>query len=207
MFCSQCGTPVDQDASFCTKCGTKLLGPEQSAQEAVTIEVDSSPVEKNPTRPWVRYWARMLDLYAFSLVGGFVLGIIVPQFVEKVNEIVFGIILIFMWIFVESLLLSSFQTTPGKWLFKIKLATASGAQINFSQALSRSLKVWWRGLGIGFPIVSLFTLVIANTNLTRDGITSWDRESGFIVTHETIGTSRVLAAVAFFIGCSILIAI
>lgn len=207
MFCSQCGTPADQNATFCVKCGNKLVASEQSVHESINTEVSSSPVEAIPTRPWVRYWARMFDLYVFGLIGGFFLGIIVPQFLEKANEIVLGMIFVFIWIFVESLLLSSFQTTPGKWLLKTRLVTASGAQINFSQALSRSLKVWWRGLGTGFPIAALITLLVANRNLTRDGITSWDREADFIVTHETIGVPRVLAAIAFFIGFFILVVI
>lgn len=78
MFCSQCGTLVDQNASFCAKCGTKLVAAEQSAPESINTEVPSSPEEASPIRPWVRYWARMFDLYAFSLVCGFVLGFIVP---------------------------------------------------------------------------------------------------------------------------------
>jgi hypothetical protein len=34
--------------------------------------------------------------------------------------------------------------------------------------------------------------------ITRNGITSWDREEGFIVSHETIGVPRILAAAVFF---------
>jgi uncharacterized RDD family membrane protein YckC len=149
----------------------------------------------------------MFDIFAFSFLGGIVLAIIAPRFLEKQNEYALGMILIFAWIFVEALLLSSFQTTPGKWLFKTKVALTSGVPINFSQALSRSFKVWWRGLGIGFPIVSLITLIIAHGRLTRNGITSWDRDEGFTVMHETIGAPRVLAAIAFFFIFFVLAAI
>ncbi|MBP9011133.1 MAG: RDD family protein [Smithellaceae bacterium] len=207
MFCSQCGTPADQNATFCAKCGNKLVASERSVHESINTEVSSSPVEAITTRPWVRYWARMFDIYVFSIICGFFLGIVAPQSLDKMNAAALGMIILFIWIFVESLLLSSFQTTPGKWLLKTKLVSASGEKINFSQALARSLKVWWRGLGTGFPIATLITLIVANKNLTRDGITSWDRESGFIVTHETIGVPRILAAIAFFIVMFILIVI
>ncbi|HLZ43704.1 MAG TPA: hypothetical protein VKQ11_22240 [Candidatus Sulfotelmatobacter sp.] len=33
--------------------------------------------------------------------------------------------------------------------------------------------------------------------LSRDGITSWDREGGFIVRHEKIGVMRTTVAVVF----------
>ncbi len=158
-------------------------------------------------RPLVRFWARMLDIYTFSFVGGIVLAIIAPHFLERTNEYALGMILVFVWIFVEAILLSSFQTTPSKWLFKTKVALTSGVPITFSQALARGLKVWWRGLGTGFPIASLITLIVAHGRLTRNGITSWDKDGGFTVTHETIGVLRVFAAVAFFVAFLVLVAI
>ncbi len=197
MYCSQCGAPVDQNAAFCSRCGTKLVPDEKSTNESTT-EVSSPSVDPHHVRPWVRFWARSFDLYTYCLVGGIVLGIVAPRFLVSVNEIVLGMILIFSWIFVEALLLSSLQTTPGKWLFKTRLAPTSGIPISFQQALSRSVKVWWRGMGTGFPVATLITQIIAHQKLTRNGITSWDKDDGFIVTHETIGVLRVLVAIVFF---------
>jgi len=169
--------------------------------------VTSSSSESPPfTRPWIRYWARLFDLYVFNFVCGLFLGIVVPRFVETTNEIVLSMILCFAWIFVEALILSSFQTTPGKWLFKINLKATSGAQINFSQALTRSLKVWWRGLGTGFPFASLITLIIAHNNLKKEGITSWDRDGNLTVNHAELSIPRVLVAIGFFVLFLILIA-
>lgn len=199
MFCSKCGELAIQDAKFCVKCGVSLfpLTPHisQPLESKPVAEIDSA-VES--VRPWVRYWARMLDIYFFSLVVGIILAFIAPQFLEKQNDYVLGLLLVFAWVFVEALLLSSFQTTPGKWLFKTKVALTSGRPIEFSHALSRSLKVWWRGLGTGFPIATMITMIIAHGRLTRNGITSWDKDDGFYVDHERIGVPRVLAAIAFF---------
>lgn len=155
-------------------------------------------------RPWVRYWARIFDINMFTLIGGIVFAILAPHLL---NEYAVGMIMVFAWTFIEAALLFSFQTTPGKWLFKTKVALSSGEPIIFSQALTRSLKVWWRGLGTGFPLASLITLIMAHQRLTSDGVTSWDKEGGFTVTHETIGAPRVLAAVAFFLAFIVLIAI
>lgn len=155
--------------------------------------------EVKKVRPWVRYWARMFDIYAFILAAGIMLGILSSGFIAKLNAYVLGMILVFAWVFVEALLLSTFQATPGKWLFKTKVSLTSGVPMNFSQALSRSLRVWWRGLGIGFAPVSLFTLITAHLRLTTHGITSWDKDGGFMVKHEKVGAWRVLTAIAFFI--------
>lgn len=207
MFCSKCGEPTVQDAKFCAKCGVSLLPsapPTAQPEPKPAAEIVPAPSQ---VRPWVRYWARMFDVYSFSLVGGVILAVIAPQFLEKQNEYALGMMLVFAWVFVEALLLSSFQTTPGKWLFKTKIALTSGSPINFSQALARSFKVWWRGFGTGFPIATMITMIIAHGRLTRNGITSWDKDDGFSVAHETIGVPRVLAAIAFFFIFLVVVAI
>ena len=207
MFCSKCGEPAVQDAKFCAKCGVSLqpsAPPTAQPEPKPAAEIVPAPSQ---VRPWVRYWARMFDVYSFSLVGAVILAVIAPQFFEKQNEYALGMMLVFAWVFVEASLLSSFQTTPGKWLFKTKIALTSGSPINFSQALARSFKVWWRGFGTGFPIAPMITMIIAHGRLTRNSITSWDKDDGFTVTHETIGVLRVLAAIAFFFIFLVVVAI
>ena len=121
MFCSKCGEPASQDAQFCAKCGAGLSLSTQNPTPSVVIPVTEISSSSTQVRPWVRYWARMFDVYSFSLVGGVFLGIVAPQFLARQNEYVLGMMLVFAWVFVEALLLSSFQTTPGKWLFKTNI--------------------------------------------------------------------------------------
>ena len=165
------------------------FGPTQKTQEKDVSQV----------RPWVRYWARMFDIYFFSLPAGFVLGIIAPS-VLKIPEIFLGMLVIFIWILVESSLLSTWGTTPGKWLLKTTLRDSTGGKLSFSSALTRSFSVWGRGLGIGFPIASLITLIIAHNSLLKEGITSWDREGSFVISHNRIGPIRIIVLILFFIG-------
>lgn len=209
-FCTGCGKSLMGTMRICPYCGGKSFS---NSPPSVLVPIPSqnvmasaAPLTGAQVRPWVRYWARMLDICLLTMPIGFLLGIFAPLFVmQKSNDFLLGFIALFFYIFVEALLLSSFGTTPGKWLFKIQLAHSSGNSISYSQALTRSLKVWWRGLGTGFPLVQLITCVIAYERLKRYGITSWDREGGFVVAHEDIGIARILAAVVFFIGFSILV--
>lgn len=198
MFCSKCGAPAVSDASFCAKCGAGFLSHPIQEQPKTIPAIDSSSAPTH-VRPWARLWARLFDVYTFTLVGLAVISNLVPQINEKLNDWVLILTLCFMWVFVESFLLSVLQVTPGKWLFKIKIALSSGASINYSQALSRSLKVWWRGLGAGFPIAAIITMVIASLRLTKNGITSWDKDDGFLVSHEKIGMLRVLVAIGIVV--------
>jgi hypothetical protein len=141
----------------------------------------------------------MFDLTAYTVVLALAVGIFLPTaFSEKGSEFAFQLVIPFSWIFVESLLLSLVGTTPGKALFKIRLSLDGCDSIPFIFAFYRSLRVWWRGLGVGVPIVTLFTLVHAERVLSRDGVTSWDKELGFRVAHEKIGPIRIVTAVAWF---------
>ena len=169
------------------------LQPSVLVSQAPEQTVSSVP----QVRPWVRYWARMFDVNLFALVVGLLLAILFRPVHEVLATLGLGILIFFLWIFLESLLLSWFGTTPGKSLFKTRLVLADNLSVPYSAALIRSSKVWWRGLGAGIPVVSFFTLLNAQDALTKDFITSWDREGGFVVVHEKIGIPRWIGGVMF----------
>ncbi|MDD8019767.1 MAG: RDD family protein [Acidobacteriota bacterium] len=152
-------------------------------------------------RPWVRFWARYIDLMSFSVVVGCILEILnlsildIPDIADIPEVIILGFLILFLWIFEEAFLLSGPGTTPGKWLLRITLRDSSGGKPTFSSALRRSFSVWWNGLGIGFPIISLITLSVAYSKLTKNGITTWDKNGGFKISHLRIGPLRTIIAV------------
>lgn len=206
MFCIQCGTAMAENAKFCGNCGTTVqVAPHSNdsiakpSSEPTLVPASEAGVVQ--VRPWVRYWARMFDLYLAGIVVGIAVVIFYPDaFNENASDQLFGFAILFAWVFLESLFLSTVGTTPGKWLFKTRLIPPKGGKPDFSTALSRSFKVWWRGLGIGFPLVSLITLIVAYRNLTKNGVTTWDKDDGFSVTHDRIGPLRVIFATIFFFG-------
>lgn len=214
MFCTQCGKSTVDGALFCGYCGISIA---EAVQPLQVSRVAPSPTQPIPSqnipvvaqvRPWVRYWARMFDIYSAAIVGGIAVVIFNPDaFNEKGSDQLFALAVIFAWVFIESLFLSTTGTTPGKWLFRIRLIARSGQKPDYSTAISRSFKVWWRGLGIGFPLASLITLILAHGKLMKNGTTTWDRDDGFTVLHERIGPLRVIIAATFFVGFLLLVAL
>lgn len=142
-------------------------------------------------RPWVRYLARMTDLWIFSIMVGIAIGIYFPSLLN-VPSVVLTMGILFVWVFQESILLTNCGTTPGKWLFKITVRDSRGRKLSFSDALNRSFSVLLKGMGAGIPIISLISLLGSRSKLKRDGITTWDEEGGYIVTHEKIGVARAI---------------
>ena len=165
-------------------------------------------------RPWRRYWARMFDLFLFLAVGSVVLQRFLPVVLPGLWSMDVRdprTLLVFAaWVPAETPCLALFGTTPGKALYGIRLARPQGVTV--LAALSRSAKVWFRGLGMAIPPISLFTLMAAYDRLKQDGRTSWDGDGDWTVTHATIGTGRwiviglcwVLAAVALEVASKLL---
>jgi len=157
-------------------------------------------------RPWVRYLARMVDIWLFSMAAGFAIGIYAPS-ILNVPDIVLTIGILFAWVFQESILLANCGTTPGKWLFKIKVRDSRGKKLSFSDALNRSFSVLFKGLGAGIPFIGFFALLSSRSKLKRDGVTTWDEDGGYVVTHERIGTARAIAIAVIIVGFLSLVAL
>jgi uncharacterized RDD family membrane protein YckC len=162
----------------------------------ITQKADK-PVQQ--IRPWVRYCARMLDTWGTTLIVGFIVGIVYPRAAEW-NEILFGMALLLAYCFIEPMFFDVFGTTPGKALLGIDVRTQSGERLSYSQAWGRTLSIWWRGLGMGLPLVSLITLSCAYYNLTRKKITTWDRHGAFQVSHRKIGLFKGIVATLLLLG-------
>ena len=149
-------------------------------------------------RPWVRYWARMIDFFLFAIIIGFVLGMVYEP-ATRINDMLFGALLAFAYIYVEPVMLSSWGTTPGKALLRIRLRRSDGTKLPFKEALNRAFRVWLRGEGIGIPLVALFTQISAYRRLVREGRTTWDRDGNYLYTHQTIGPLRTALTVVLLI--------
>lgn len=185
---------LDIDLEFLNKDEPVRVSPTPKLKvKEVRAEKKSEASAKATVHPWIRYWARYIDIVAFSLVFGIFLAILMPSALES-SDIFLTILILFVWIFAESALLSSWGTTPGKWLLRVNLAGPSGKP-EFSAALNRSFAVWLKGLGLGIPIVSFFTLVSSYNHLTKEGIMSWDKDGHFTVTHGKIGIIRSIVAI------------
>jgi uncharacterized RDD family membrane protein YckC len=103
---------------------------------------------------------------------------------EPVKSTVLAVALMFvlysLW---EPLFLANTGTTPGKWIMGIRIRTAVGNKLGYLTALSRMIRVWIVGMGLGLPIVSLITLLISRAKLNSDGQTGWDERLNLRVMH------------------------
>jgi hypothetical protein len=81
--------------------------------------------------------------------------------------------------------------------FSISDAYASReAFTQFRRALARSLRVWWEGLGCGFPLLAPILAAVACEKLAEYEETPWDFAEDCLVTHGPIGSLNAATGIA-----------
>lgn len=184
--------------------------PKDSAYDSL----EQHPDQRMETHPWRRFFARTVDfltggmtvLLMFSLVLGFVFPSIVPEYLTLMdNNIAAGFITYALWVPIEAMFISGIGTTPAKWVFGIRIVDRDDKRLTYKKALHRTTGVWALGEGLGIPVVTLITRIVAYRQLTREGITVWDEEIGSVVLHSPWGVGRAIGATAAVIVALMLV--
>ncbi|MHB8065411.1 MAG: DUF6557 family protein [Ruminiclostridium sp.] len=154
-------------------------------------------------RPWARFWARTLDSTILLLIF-----LILIKFLTsfKWNMQILGVSIIpLILAIIESILLSTWGTTPGKLILGVKIRTLDGNKLSYSQSLYRSSMVWILGEAASLNnILSTFTYLVSYFRLTNMGSTYWDEKGQFSVTHERIGVLRgIMTVILVFVITSL----
>lgn len=147
-------------------------------------------------RPWIRYWARTMDFLCFSMAVGALLGFVAPEWLETVNDTLFGVILLFLYCFVEPIFFVIWGTTPFKALLRVRVRNNDGSRLGFRQALTRCFNVWARGNGLGLPLFGFIANLISFSRLRENGTTPWDASGHHTVSHQKIEWWRWLVLLA-----------
>ncbi|PCI76057.1 hypothetical protein COB21_04935 [Candidatus Aerophobetes bacterium] len=151
------------------------------------VDTDFAPVK---SCLWRRFFARSFD-YLFFILVLLILTHITPLRFTSFHPYFF-ISVIFFWIFIETFLLSTVGTTPGKWLLSMHVSQKNGKKLSLRDSLHRSVSVWWLGLAAGVPIICLVTMLVASVKLSSTGTCSWDKMEGYKVSHKKLNPFKVL---------------
>ncbi len=157
--------------------------------------------------PWRRWAARLADSIILGAIFWFALPIaflviapeawlrIEPLFYEPWFRFAETAISILVLIPVNAILIGAARMTPGKFLFGVRVCRRDGRSLGFPAALLREIRVWIIGMGLGIPLVSLFTMWAAKTHLEDNGTTSWDRDGRHVVYYRVDGGLQTLLAI------------
>lgn len=174
--------------------------PEAAPPSAISLPLPAEPPSADADltpRPWVRFFAKVFDM---SLAAAPVIALAPAMFPLGGLEALLLQILMggLAWLVIEPLVLAVFQTTPGRALLSTKLIYEKGQKIPLGAAYDRTLRVYIKGMGLGLPIIYLFTYFVAYRHLMTHGTTSWDQDGGFEVRHGKISRLRIMLMVLIY---------
>lgn len=127
-------------------------------------------------KPWLRFWVRWIDYLVLFIIARNLVNS-VGGFPEYIDGIIAGLLMFCLTILLEAACISSFGTTPGKWLGRIKVKNGDGRNPQFIQSLKRTCFVWVQGFALGIPLANFLLMWFAKRTLLKDGKTRWDKIS------------------------------
>jgi len=193
-----------------------FLGTDQPQEDASWIfQLRMAELERaksgrtSEPRPWNRLGARLFDYAIWGIVLALLLSELRAAGLVPENAafwlghpLVAPMVITGSWIAIETLLMASLGTTPGKWLFGCYLQfSISDAYANRSmrsqllRALKRSLRVWWEGMGCGFPLVAPILIAIAYERVVQNQETDWDFAQDCLATYAPPGILNTITGV------------
>lgn len=175
--------------------------PSLPGDQNVTKTLNKPNQYEYQVRAFARFGARIIDLALFNFIVVQVLFILFPisPALQRMENTLQHLVVLFLWVFVEALLLRVFGTTPGKKLLRLKLIQDSGVGFGYRAALRRSFGVYAKGLGLGLPILELLSLGRSHVQFVEDRITPWDYACRTKVVPNKIGAIRSLVATAIIL--------
>lgn len=171
-------------------------------------EVIEKRKHKNLTvRPWVRYWARAIDLMIWGLLTRETIKFFSLSTYNFLTSIAYGyifsIIVFITWVIGEGYVLSRFGYTFGKWLLNVHIRNSDGKKLDFGLSIKRVIYVWFLGEGLSIPYLAIVTNLISYLGLKSNGITKWDSKLNVEVRHSKIGWVRSILAIIILLVPSI----
>ena len=126
--------------------------------------------------PWARFFARTFDLlfvcflwifplyFAFGSGSNYSYGLIQHLVISP-----------FIYIFFEPFCISIWGTTPGKFLYSIRVLNKDSSKLSIKKSIKRSLQVYIRGMAFAIPIFDSVANYIAYRDYKKNKSTPWDR--------------------------------
>ncbi|MFM0033944.1 RDD family protein [Paraburkholderia strydomiana] len=158
--------------------------------------------------PWRRFFARTLDLYVWAIVVGFVAGLLNLKFGWSLldfgdmpassQDALSSILMIPFALVLDALVYAAFGNTVGKGLLGVKVTTLSGEPLSARTYAARNAYLWIFGLGLGIPIVALFTEIASYRTVAKAERTRWDLRFGCRVRKTPRKFGHYFLAVALF---------
>ena len=130
-----------------------------TAEEPAAPNLPKTDTYHKVTAPWRRFFARRFDLFLYSAFWMMLGLLLLSEGPSTESGAAWmgaaNIIAIIMMVLVEPLLLSTWGTTPGKWLLGLSVRSNTGQKLTYGEGFYRTVQALWGGAGFFIPIFEL----------------------------------------------------
>ena len=208
---SLCRTMELEGAEYATlDAGRYLEELDKLGETGVTLTppaADSLPVVRYP---WRRYLARLLDhsLCVLLLNAALVLTLRFTFGDGALNTLIQSYLAWGVQFLLEPLLLATWGTTPGKWIFGLKVRNAHGGKLTFREAAARLSALFGYGEGWSLPGYQLYRNYKSYRACDDGEVLPWDEGLSYTIRDESGLRGLAWAgAVALNVALSLLLAL
>lgn len=146
------------------------LPPTHDSEYRIPQEYSERP------RPWIRFWARYVDI---SFFGGFASISAADVAKAPVGQ---GIVVsaggLLGALLLEALIVHWFGNSPGKAILGLRIQRVDGGKPILPQLIQRNFRCWWAGHALGIFPITLMCWLRARRLCNEGHTMSWDAKNG-----------------------------
>lgn len=128
--------------------------------ESTYFSLPKEDTAPHPAHPWRRYFARTLDLNLYTLPWELIYLLVLrtnPESNAGTFAVLVSTVLSFvLMLLIEPALLHFFGTTPGKWIFGLRIVNDDGSKLTYEEGIQRTWGVIRYGYGFGIPFYDFY---------------------------------------------------
>jgi len=203
QVCNQIRSAEENYKTLDARYYLKLLDESTQKEDAAPGFSEKIPQERHP---WLRYIARMMD---YSLVAVLILFIFIV--ILRIRPVHFPLIIGCVYIsFLLSIAVNTFclhiwGTTPGKYVFGIRVNSVSDDRLSYKDAMWREFNALRLGMGYNIPIYGIWRQYRSYRQYMSEGKLDYDEDHEFI--YENFENKKKLPLAALLSLLAILICI
>lgn len=167
---------------------------------SVNDKLEINVEDNNYPRPFVRYFAKGIDLFIYMSLIGLTFTILTVIFGVQVvtSGLIFSymfhfivfLLTLFLLIFFEAFLTHFFGNSLGRHYFNFRLASKDGSNLSFPQHLKRAFYLYIVGFGV--LVFAFFTHIYWFFKLEKNNTTYWDDSAKTKVVHNKISLMKII---------------
>jgi hypothetical protein len=218
-ICPGCGTELTAGSSTSSGQVSQGVSPSRTTAGPSVVAPRAAQASSNvmdawsdtDVAPWRRWAARMLDLNVNGVVSAmtfvFIFSLVAPyetdRFLRTLDRpggaLLDVAVTMLLGSVLTGLVIGLTGSSLGKVIFGIRVTKLDGSLIGPVGGMARDLNVFLKGLGLGLPLISLFTLIFSYKKLKSTGSTSWDLGAHHVTYRPTGNTQYILNTIGILL--------